>query len=146
MISSQDMIFKDEDINMFYNVADVGISTADGEGFGLCQFEQMGVGVPQVVPDIGGFKEFCDKDNTVLVKAKNRYYLPTVFSPVGGEAAACDPHDVCLAIEELLLDTDKRQSMGKKAKDTVTSYTWEKATSRLIKRLEEEKQEVFEEN
>jgi len=45
MVSSQDMIFKDEDINMFYNVADVGISTADGEGFGLCQFEQMGVGV-----------------------------------------------------------------------------------------------------
>jgi glycosyltransferase involved in cell wall biosynthesis len=146
MISSQDMIFKDEDINMFYNVADVGISTADGEGFGLCQFEQMGVGVPQVVPDIGGFKEFCNNDNTVLVKPKNRYYLPTVFSPVGGEAIACDPHDICLAVEELLLDSDKRQAMGKKAKDTVMSYTWEKAATRLIKRLEEEKKEIFDEN
>ena len=145
MISSQDMIFKDEDINMFYNVADVGISTADGEGFGLCQFEQMGVGVPQVVPDIGGFKEFCNSDNTVLVKPKNRYYLPTVFSPVGGEAIACDPHDVCLAIEELLLDSEKRASFGKKAKETVVSYTWEKATARLVKRLEDEKREVFDE-
>jgi hypothetical protein len=50
------MNFKDEDINMFYNAADVGINTADGEGSGLCNFEQMGVGVPQVVPDIGGFR------------------------------------------------------------------------------------------
>jgi len=146
IITAQNMSFKDEDINLFYNAADAGISTADGEGWGLCQFEQMGVGVPQVVPDIGGFKEFCNKDNTILVKPKNRYYLPTVFSPVGGEAHACDPHDVCLAIEELLLDSDKRQAMGKKSKETVMSYTWEKAATRLIKRLEEEKHEIFEEN
>lgn len=53
IITAQNMSFKDEEINLFYNAADVGISTADGEGWGLCQFEQMGVGVPQVVPDRG---------------------------------------------------------------------------------------------
>lgn len=145
MVSAQDMIFKDEDINMFYNLPDVGINTADGEGWGLCQFEQMGVGVPQVVPDIGGFKEFCSNENSVMVKPKHRYYLPTVYSPVGGEALACDPHDVCLAMEEYLLDSEKRASHGRKAKETALSYTWEKATTRLIKRLEDEKKEVFEE-
>lgn len=145
MVSAQDMVFKDEDINMFYNLADVGISTADGEGWGLCQFEQMGVGIPQVVPDIGGFKEFCTSSNSVLVKPKHRYYLPSVYSPVGGEAFVCDPHDVCLGIEEYILDTEKRLSHGKKAKETVLGYTWEKATSRLVKRLEEEKKEVFDE-
>jgi len=145
MVSAQDMIFKDEDVNMFYNLSDIGISTADGEGWGLCQFEQMGVGVPQVVPDIGGFKEFCSGENSVLVKPKHRYYLPSVYSPVGGEAHVCDPHDVCMAIEEYLLDTEKRLSHGKKAKDAILGYTWEKATSRLVKRLEEEKREVFEE-
>ena len=67
LISTQDMVFKDEDINVFYNVADVGVNSADGEGWGLCNFEQMGVGVPQVVPDIGGFKEFCNTGNSVLV-------------------------------------------------------------------------------
>lgn len=30
----------DFDINVLYNVADVGINSADGEGFGLCNFEQ----------------------------------------------------------------------------------------------------------
>lgn len=73
MISSQDMVFRDEDINVFYNLADVGVSAAEGEGWGLCSFEQMGVGVPQVVPDVGGYKEFCKSDNSVLVKPKHRF-------------------------------------------------------------------------
>lgn len=144
LVSAQDMIFKDEDVNMFYNLADVGINTADGEGWGLCNFEQMGCGIPQVVPNIGGFKEFATTENSVLVKPKYRYYHPMAQSPVGGEAEVCDPHDVCLAIEEYLMDSDKRANHGKKARDTVLSYTWEKAASRLIKRLEDEKQELSE--
>ncbi len=135
MLSSQDMSFRDEDINMFYNAADLGISTADGEGFGLCHFEQMGVGVPQVVPDIGGFKEFCTPQNSVLVKPKVRYYLPTAFSPVGGEAMACDPHDICLGIEEYLLNSEKRETHGKAARESILTYTWERALSGLMKRL-----------
>jgi len=145
MVAAQDMVYKDEDVNMFYNIADIGISTAEGEGWGLCQFEQMGVGIPQVVPDIGGFKEFCSSENTILVKPKHRYYLPTVYSPVGGEAMACDPHDICLGIEEYLMDSEKRASHGKKAREAVLSYTWDKATSRLVKRLEEEKKEFEDE-
>ena len=145
MVSTQDMSFSDQDINMFYNMADVGISTSEGEGFGLCQFEQMGVGVPQVVPDIGGYKEFCNAENTSLVKPKFRYYLPTVFSPVGGEAFACDPHDICVAMEEYVNDSDKKTTHGKKARETVLKYTWEKACERLVKRLEEAKKEKDEE-
>ena len=144
MVSSQDMQFRDEDINMFYNMADVGVSTPDGEGWGLCNFEQMGVGVPQVVPLIGGFKEFCNSENSMCVKPKYRYYLPTSFSPVGGEAEVCDPHDVCLAMEEYLNDSDKRKSHGLKARETVLGFTWEKAVKNLVKRLEEEKEELFE--
>ena len=135
IITAQNMSFKDEEINMFYNAADVGISTADGEGWGLCQFEQMGVGVPQVVPDIGGYKEFCTTENSMLVTPSVRYYLPTAFSPVGGEAMACDPHNVCLAMEEYVLNSDKKVSHGKAAKEKVQSYTWEKACETLIRRL-----------
>jgi glycosyltransferase involved in cell wall biosynthesis len=144
MISSQDMQFRDEDINMFYNLADLGISTADGEGWGLCHFEQMGVGVPQVLPNIGGFKEFCTNENSMLVKPKYRVYLPTTFSPVGGEAEVCDPHDVCLAVEEYLNDSEKKRSHGLKARETVLGFTWEKAVKNLVKRLEEEKEELAE--
>jgi len=138
MVSSQDMVFKDEDINVLYNVADVGISTADGEGWGLCTFEQMGVGIPQVVPDLGGYKEYCSKDNSGLVKPKFRFYLPSIHSAVGGEAHVCDPHDVYVAMDSYLNDSEKRKAHGIKAKDTVMTYTWEVATKELISRLQEE--------
>jgi glycosyltransferase involved in cell wall biosynthesis len=142
MVSSQDMVFKDEDINVLYNVADIGISTADGEGWGLCTFEQMGVGIPQVVPDIGGYKEYCSKDNSMLVTPAHRYYLPSVFSVVGGEAHVCNPHDICLAIEEYLNDSEKRKTHGQKAKETVLSYTWPSVTKELIKRINEEREDL----
>ena len=142
MISSQDMVFKDEDINVLYNIADVGISAAEGEGWGLCTFEQMGVGIPQIVPDIGGYKEFCRADNSVPVKPKYSYYLPSVYSPVGGEAHVCDPHDLCMAIEEYLNDSEKKAKHGAKAKETVLGYTWEKVTAELSKCLELERAEL----
>ena len=141
IITAQNMSFKDEEINLFYNAADVGISTADGEGWGLCQFEQMGVGVPQVVPDIGGYKEFCTAENSVLVKPTVRYYLPTNFSPVGGEAMACDPHAVCLGMEEYVLNSEKKNAHAVAAKKKVLEYTWEKACEPLIRRLRAAKED-----
>jgi len=142
MISSNDMVFKDEDINVLYNIADIGISTAEGEGWGLCTFEQMGVGIPQIVPDLGGYKEYCNNENSVIVKPKHRYYLPSVYSPVGGEAHVCDPHDVCLAMEEYLNDSEKLKKHGSLAKETVAKYKWESAVKELLVRLEEERSEL----
>jgi len=142
MVSSMDMVFKDEDINMFYNAANIGINTADGEGWGLCNFEQMGVGIPQVVPDIGGFKEFCTSNNSSLVKPKVRYHLPIVYCPVGGEALACEPHDVCLAIEDYLLNSTKMEEHGKNARETVLKYNWPSCLTNLVKRLEREKEDI----
>ena len=141
IVTAQNMNFRDEDINMFYNAADVGITTADGEGWGLCQFEQMGVGVPQIVPAIGGFNEFCNSGNSIMVKPTVRYYLPTAFSPVGGEAHACDPHTVCLAMEEYVMNSTLRAEHGESAKMTVAGYTWYRACATLVKRLHDEKQD-----
>jgi hypothetical protein len=61
---------------------------------------------------------------------------------VGGEAHVCDPHDVCLAIEEYLNDSSKKARHGAKAKETVLGYTWEKATSELLKCLEAERDDM----
>jgi glycosyltransferase involved in cell wall biosynthesis len=146
MVSSVDMTFRDEDINMFYNVANVGINTADGEGWGLCNFEQMGVGVPQIVPDIGGYREFCTTTNSILVKPTVRYYLPMVFCPVGGEALACTPHDICLGIEEYLLNSSKLEEHGKAAYEAVQKYTWPNCLTNLVKRLQREKEDMENDN
>ena len=54
----------------------------------------------------------------------------------------CDPHDVCLAIEEYLNDSSKKAKHGAKGKEAVLTYTWEKAVKELVQRLEEEKAEM----
>jgi glycosyltransferase involved in cell wall biosynthesis len=142
MLTSVDMIFPDEQITSFYNVANAGVNSADGEGWGLCNFEQMGIGIPQVVPNLGGFKEFCNTSNSVLVEPTVRNYLPTVFSPVGGETNAMTPHDLCLGMEEYVLDSEKLAKHGEEARKTVLTYTWKRAVEPLIRRLKQTKEDI----
>jgi glycosyltransferase involved in cell wall biosynthesis len=47
-------------LNTIYNVADVGVNTCKGEGWGLVNFEHAACGVAQVVPDHTSCKEIFD--------------------------------------------------------------------------------------
>jgi hypothetical protein len=135
MLTSKDTCFRDEDINMLYNCADVGISCAEGEGFGLCTFEQMSVGVPQIVPEINGYTEYCTSDNSLLVKPSIRYYIPQVYHSVPGEAQMVDPNEVAKTMERYVFDEALRKQHGKLGKEKASSYTWEKCVAIMIKRL-----------
>ena len=137
MITSEYKCHTDSDVNIFYNLADVGVSTADGEGFGLCTFEGLGLGVPQIVPDLIGYRDYCSEENALLVKPASRYYLPGVYSPVGGEAQAVDPAAVAAAMEKYYSEADLRAVHGERGAATVKKYTWERAAAGLIKRLRE---------
>jgi glycosyltransferase involved in cell wall biosynthesis len=142
IVTTKDMSYKDEDINVMYCAGDVGIATAEGEGWGLCTFEQMGLGVPQVAPDVGGYKEFCKEECSVLVKPKWRYYQTMTQCPVGGEAWVCDPHDVCLALEKYVLDSDMRRRHGEAATQVIAKYTWADAVRTLVRRLEQAREDL----
>jgi glycosyltransferase involved in cell wall biosynthesis len=135
LIASSDTCYKDEDVNLLYNAGDVGVSTAEGEGFGLCTFEGMSVGVPQIAPQIIGYSEYCTEQNSLLIKPKVRYYIPQAYNVVSGEAEMIDPEEYSKAMERYVFDEDLRKLHGKHGKETVTSYTWEKCTGVLLKRL-----------
>jgi len=68
--------YTDESINQLYNIADIGVNTSNGEGFGLCQLEHMATGAPQVVLDIGGYRSFINEETGVLIAPSNYSYLP----------------------------------------------------------------------
>ena len=68
-----------------------------------------------------------------------------VYCPVGGEALGCDPHNICLALEEYVLNSSKVEEHGKAARETVLNYTWPSCLSNLVKRLESENKERLEE-
>jgi len=135
LITSSNTCYKDDDINLLYNCADVGVSCAEGEGWGLCSFEQMSVGIPQIVPEIGGYTEYCNNNNSIMVKPKMRYYIPQAHNTVTGEAQIVDTEDVAKAMERYVFDEDLRKLHGKLAKEKISEYTWDKCCSTLIKRL-----------
>lgn len=136
MITSKDTCYKDEDINLLYNCGDVNISCAEGEGFGLCTFESMFLGVPQIAPAIHGYTEYCTEKNSLLVKPTLRAYLPQAYGPVTGEVQMVNPDDVAAAMERYVGDDALRAHHAKVGRETCAAYTWESVTAVLVKRLQ----------
>jgi glycosyltransferase involved in cell wall biosynthesis len=135
MVSAQDMKFTDEEVNLFYNAADVGVGAADGEGFGLCAFEQMALGVPQVLSDVIGHREYCNEGNSILVKTKARYYQPHCMTILSGESNAVLASDFAKGLETYVMNEDLRRTHGAAAAATVAAYTWPAVTERLRRHL-----------
>tara|TARA_Y100000389_G_C17465236_1_gene524884 strand:- start:4427 stop:5059 length:633 start_codon:yes stop_codon:yes gene_type:complete len=109
-----------------YNVGDIGLNTCDGEGFGLCNFEQAGVGVPQIVPNIGGFKDFFIKGkNSILIDPKWTYYCDHSRDFVAGEAEVCDVDDYVNALEFYYTHRKLITNHGQAARENILSnYSW----------------------
>lgn len=125
MVSTTSQTYTDEMINELYSLSDIGINAAEGEGFGLCNFEAMGVGIPQVVSNVGGFRDFCKHGyNAQVVEPKWHAYIPMSYSGVGGVAEIIDASDLAFAVEDYLLDSELREIHGKNARNTVLQYTW----------------------
>jgi glycosyltransferase involved in cell wall biosynthesis len=141
LVTSTNTCYKDEDINLLYNCGDVGISCAEGEGFGLCTFEQMSLGIPQIVPNISGYTEYCNENNSIMINPKYRYYIPQAYNTVTGEAKAVEPEDISKAMEKYLFDEDLRKLHGKNGKEKTSEYNWNKITAVLVKRLKEIQEE-----
>jgi glycosyltransferase involved in cell wall biosynthesis len=127
--------YTDDDVNIIYNCGDAGVSCAEGEGFGLCTFEQMSLGIPQIVPKITGHLEYCTDDNSQIIIPKTRFYIPQAYNTVTGQAHMVDPEDVSKAMERYVFDEDLRKLHGKLAKEKANEYTWNKCCAILVKRL-----------
>jgi len=54
-IFTDKLLLKDEDVNDFYNIADYGLNTSYGEGYGLTVLEHLAVGKPQVLTGLPSY-------------------------------------------------------------------------------------------
>ena len=113
-------LLTEEKHNALYNAADVGLNTCVGEGFGLCNLEGAGLGVPQIVSDVGGLRDifgaadgsFGAADGSfgcTPVSARPFMYLARGIDSHGGEIRVCDPGDVAAA----LLKTFSKREHGR---------------------------------
>jgi len=134
LITNKDTCHRDEDVNLLYNCGDAHVSCAEGEGFGLCSFESMACGVPQIVPELGGYTEYCTKENSMLVKPVMRCYLPLGVG-VTGEAQLVNPEDVSKAMERYVFDDDMRKLHGRLGRERCAANSWPTVCAPLVKRL-----------
>jgi len=120
-------VMSDEDVTVLYNLADVGINTCDGEGWGLCNFEQAAIGIPQVVPRIGGFAHFFDDDIATLIDPITTVYVDSGRDGVGGEAQLTLSDDYADAILKYYDDPALRDRHGHAARERILSrFSWDR--------------------
>lgn len=117
--TSPPQVVGDEGINQLYNVADIGINTSDGEGFGLCQLEHMYTGAPQVVTDVGSYRSFLNDSVATFVPSDYDSYFSGGM-PLGLTCPSFDPEKVADAMES----TSKRLDDMKSAIKQYEFKTW----------------------
>jgi glycosyltransferase involved in cell wall biosynthesis len=124
----------DREINILYNSCDIGINTCDGEGFGLCQFEHLGVGCPQVVGNIGGFREYINSKNSTVLEPKWNYYIDNIQNGISGYAEVSDPIDFANGIWDYYMFPEKCAAHGCEGrKEIIQNYSWETMVNILYK-------------
>ena len=127
----------DREINALYSACDVGMSCADGEGFGLCQFEHAAVGKPQVAVAVGGLRDFLNDGNSVLVPPVARVYVDAQRDGIGGLCELGDPIAIADGIWRYYMDPALARRHGKTARrEILRDYPWDLLVGLFLKTLQ----------
>eukprot|EP00798_Chlamydomonas_sp_ICE-L_P017310 gene17310-23618_t len=137
VVPGHPQMLTDMETNFLYNVAD--INTCDGEGFGLCNFEQAAIGIPQVVPALGGFLHFFDETCALMVKPKISIYVDSARDGVGGEAELSAPVNFADAMIRYYEDRDLMRRHGASARERIVrDFKWGDIAATLDKIIRED--------
>lgn len=120
----------DDGINKIYNVTDIGVNTSDGEGFGLCQLEHMVTGAPQIVTDIGTYRDFMDESVADFIPRGDRYYFAGAM-PLGAWAYTFSVDSVADAMERAVNTLEEKRA---KVKDIVFP-SWSRVCDKFLEDL-----------
>jgi glycosyltransferase involved in cell wall biosynthesis len=122
----------DEDMNTLFNASDIGINTAMGEGWGLCNFEAGAIGIPQIVPSIGGFLDFFDSECATMIQPKIKLYTDMTIDGCPGCAEICDAQDFADAIDRYYADDVLRKKHAETARNRILkNYKWSEIGDKL---------------
>lgn len=115
----------DFEINVLYNACDVGLTTTDGEGFGLCTFEHLAVGKAQVAPFVGGFREFLHADNATVAEPRWAFYVDRQRDGIGGRPEVCDHREIAEGVWRYFEDPGLRARHGERGRrEILQHYRW----------------------
>jgi glycosyltransferase involved in cell wall biosynthesis len=113
-------------LNTIYNVADVGVNTCKGEGWGLVNFEHAACRVAQVVPDHTSCKEIFDGCGPLI-----RNLHADVDTNFGRIMPCPDDNHLASILADLYENREKLDEVAQKCYERVTDtcFNWDTVAS-----------------
>lgn len=118
-----------ESLDQLYLGSDVFVLPTRGEGYGLPFLEALSFGLPVVCPDIGGHRDFCNQENSLLVET---HLEPALIAESLGIFQESFWREVVLdelieKMSQCVADPDligrlKRKALSESAKFSVSGY------------------------
>ena len=123
----------DERLNLIYNAVDIGINTANGEGWGLVPFEHAMCKKPQIVPNHTSCKDIW-KGKGLLIDVA----AWITDKDLGVERGIVNYKHAAELIQELYEDKDYRESVAEQCYEVTQnpSYRWDKIAEGFQKAVE----------
>ena len=122
-----------EQLNLIYNAVDVGINTANGEGWGLIPFEHALCKKPQIVPDHTSCRDIW-KDSALLINVA----AWITDKDLGVERGIPDFKHAASLLDDLYSDKNYRKQVAQKCFEVTQnpSYRWSKVAEGFEKAME----------
>jgi glycosyltransferase involved in cell wall biosynthesis len=136
-----DAVLSERELVGLYRTCDVLVLPYRGEGFGLPILESMACGVPAIVTNGGACLDFCNEQNSLLVRAGKRYLpksllgpLETVHRPWVYEV---DVRHLAETLRHAYEHPAEMRALGMKAsEDARTQWTWERSARKVLDRID----------
>jgi len=124
----------DELLNVIYNACDVGLNTADGEGWGLVSFEHASCKKPQIVPNHTACADIW-KEAGALANISTWI----VDKDLGVERGLVDTDHVVQLLDELQSNPDIYEDVAQACYDVTqrSEYRWEHIASGFSQAVED---------
>ena len=120
--------FTDEETIEYFHQADCFIAVTRGEGFGLMPLQAMACGIPTILNDSSGQKEFAHLAPFVL----GHKPAPSIY---GGNWDVSDPKELAEAMREMYANHDQYLGWAKAKLPEVRKWSWASAARKLADTL-----------
>lgn len=127
----------DEVVDLMHS-AHGGLCLHMGEGFGANALEMMSTGLPIVISDYSGTKDFCDNRNSYPVKTI-KIRTSALFGPSQDATSIIpvytgfpDEMDALTKIKDVMVDYNKALKIGRNASNTASQFSWDNSAKKLI--------------
>jgi len=112
------------ELPMHYKKMNVHVLPSAGESFGLPCLEAAACGIPNIVSEYGGMKEYL-QDAALYIKIKTFVYF------LWGRLALIDIDDLVYKMKLIKIDNLLRKQLGKRSIEIAEDMTWDKPANTL---------------